>query len=56
VAQPCLVNRRVQIFESRYVTSGFGIVEVDRGNGCIEVRMETGRINVINKDGYQLLD
>ncbi len=56
LAQPSLVNRPVQVFEARYITPGVGVVEVDRGNGCIEVRMETGRVQVISKGGYQLLD
>jgi putative DNA primase/helicase len=60
VAQPSLVNRRVQVFQAPYIAPGVGVVRVDRGNGCIEVKMETGEMaglaKIINKAGYQLLD
>jgi hypothetical protein len=50
------VNRRVQVFGGTYIVPGVGVVEVDRGNGCVEVKMETGRVQIISKGGYQLLD
>ncbi len=55
MAQPTLVNWRVLVFKEKFVTPGEGVVQVDRGNGCIEVRMETGKVQVIHKN-YQLLD
>jgi hypothetical protein len=58
VAQFSLVNRRVRVFEDSYVAPGIGVVRVDRGNGCLEVRMETGEMAGLVKiiTSYQLLD
>lgn len=56
LAQPSLVNRRVQVFEGSYLAPGVGVVMIDRGNGCVEVKMETtGRVQIISKGGYQLV-
>lgn len=56
LSQQSLVNWRVQVFEAPYIAPGVGVVKIDRGNGCVEVKMESGRVQVISKGGYQLLD
>jgi site-specific recombinase XerC len=59
--QTSMIGKRVHIEEPETfsIVCGEGVVERDRGNGCIEVMMETGarvgELQVINK-GYVVLD
>lgn len=57
--QQSLVGRRVRIAQGMFTAYGEGIVQVDRGRGCIEVCMETGdrlgKIQIVDTN-YTLLD
>jgi hypothetical protein len=52
-----LVGKRVFVCEGLYRNAGEGVVESDRGFGCIDVRMPNGRLQTgLRRETYQVLE
>lgn len=52
-----LVGKRVFVCEGLYRDAGEGVVESDRGFGCIDVRMPNGRLQTgLGRGTYQILE
>jgi hypothetical protein len=52
-----LVGKRVFVCEGLYRNAGEGVVESDRGFGCIDVRMPNGRLQTgLRRGTYQVLE